>query len=338
MKKIFLLFGLVLVPSFLLGQANIDSLIKLGVYYHDAGEYDKAIELYKQALLIDQNSDLANYEIAMTYMYAKDFENSIIYSDKVISLDKNNVLQAYITKGSSLDYLGKTDESIKTFEKGIKKFGANYLLYYNLGYDYYKTKDYDKAEEAFTNAIKSNASHASSHLLLGYLMDDQERNVESLLCLHYFLFLEPNTERSKTAFQILEKQFGGNVQPDKEKPNQINIVLNTDQMDSEFGPANLMISMLEASKSTEENKNKSEDQLFIENTKSLFNILGELKKKKNKGLWWDFYIPFFNDLANSDHITTYCYYITQSSKDKSLEWLKNNNPKIVLFDQWLKEK
>lgn len=338
MKKLYLLFGLVLFPNFLSGQTNIDSLIQQGVYYHDAGKYDKAIELYKQALSIDPNSDVANYEIAMTYMYAKDYENSIKFSDKVIDIGKNNVLQAYITKGSSLDYLGKTDESIKILEKGLKKFGANYLLYYNLGYDYYKIKNYNKAEEAFTNAIKANTNHASSHLLLGYLMADQKRNVQSLLCLYYFLFLEPDTERSKTAFRILDEQFGGNVQPDKEKPNQINIVLNNDQIDSEFGPANLMISMLEASKSIEENKGKSEEQLFVENTKSFFKILGELKKDKNKGLWWDFYVPFFNDLANSDHIDTYCYYITQSSKDKSLEWLKNNNPKIVLFDQWLKEK
>lgn len=338
MKKLYLLIGFVLFPCFLSGQTNIDSLIKQGVYYHDAGEYDKAIDLYKQALNIDPNSDAANYEIAMTYMYAKDYENSIKYSDKVIELNKNNVLSAYITKGSSLDYLGKTDESIKIFEKALKKFDNNYLLYYNLGYDYYKIKNYVKAEEAFTNAIKLNASHASSHLLLGYLMSDQKRNIESLLCLHYFLFLEPNTERSKTAFRLLTEQFGGNVQPDKEKPNQINITLNTDQMDSEFGPANLMISLLQASKSTEENKNKTEDQLFIENTKSLFNILGELKKKNNKGLWWDFYVPFFNDIANSDYIDTYCYYISQSSKDSAKDWLKNNNPKIVAFDQWLKNK
>jgi tetratricopeptide (TPR) repeat protein len=338
MKKFSSILGLFLFTTSLFGQTKIDSLIQQGVYLHDAGQYDKAIEIYKQALAIDPNSDIANYEISFSYMSAKDYENSIKHSNKVIELNKDYVLQAYLTKGSSLDYLGKTNESIKLFEKGLKKFGDNYLLYYNLGYDYYKIKNYDKAEEAFANAIKTNPNHASSHLILAQLMADLNKNVQSLLCLNYFLLLEPNTERSKTAFRLLEKQFGGNVEKDKEKPNQINILIGADQMDSEFGPANLMISMLQASNYTEENKGKSEDQLFIENTKSFFNILGELKKDKNKGLWWNFYVPFFNDLANSDHIETYCYYITQSSKDKSIEWLKNNNPKIVLFDQWLKEK
>jgi tetratricopeptide (TPR) repeat protein len=338
MKRFYLFSGLVLITLYLSAQTRIDSLIQQGVYYHDAGEYNKAIELYNQALKIDPNSDAANYELAMTYMYAKEYENSIKYSDIVIELNKKNVLQAYTTKGSSLDYLGKTNESIKTFEKALRKFGAHYLLYYNLGYDYYKMKNYDKATEAFTNAIRLKSSHASSHLLLGYVMADQKKDVQSLLCLHYFLFLEPNTERSKTAFQLLKKQFGGNVRPDKEKPDQINIVLSTDQMDSEFGPASMMISMLEASGVTEREKGKTEDQLFMENTKSFFNLLGELKKEKNKGLWWDFYVPFFNDIANSDQIETYCYYISQSSVDTAKIWLNNNNPKLVLFDLWLKNK
>lgn len=338
MKKLYIISVLIIYTITLSGQTKVDSLVQQGVSLHDEGQYNKAIELYKQALAIDPNSALANYEIAFSYMAAGDYENSIIHSDKVIGLNKDYVLQAYLTKGSSLDYLGKTAESVKLFEKGLRKFGDNYLLYYNLGFDYYRIKNYEKAEEAFVKAIKINPGHSSSHFLLARLMADQNKNVQSLLCLNYFLLLEPNTSRSKTAFQLLEKQFSGNVQKDKDKPNQINILVSTDQKDSEFGAANLMISMMQAANLTEENKGKTEAQLFAENTKSFFNILGELKKNKNKGLWWDFYVPFFNDLAHSDHLETYCYYITQSLKDKSTEWLNNNNPKLVMFDLWLKGK
>ena len=338
LKKFSIILVLFLFTLNLFGQTKIDSLVQQGVSFHDEGQYDKAIEIYKQALAIDPNSALANYEISFSYMAAGNYENSIIHSDKVISLNKDYVLQAYLTKGSSLDYLGRTKESVKLFEKGLRKFGDNYLLYYNLGYDYYRIKDYEKAEEAFVKAIKINPAHSSSHFILARLMADQNKNIQSLLCLNYFLLLEPNTSRSKTAFQLLEKQFGGNVEKDKEKPNQINILVGTDQKDSEFAPADLMISVMQAANFTEENKGKTEAQLFIENTKSFFNILGELKKDKYKGLWWDFYVPFFNNLANSDHLDTFCYYISQSSKDKSTEWLNNNNPKIVMFDLWLKGK
>jgi tetratricopeptide (TPR) repeat protein len=338
MKKLYTILILFLFSISVSGQTKVDSLVQQGVTFHDEGQYNKAIELYKQALAIDPSSALANYEISFSYMAAGDYENSIIHSDKVISLNKDYLLQAYLTKGSSLDYLGRTAESVKLFEKALRKFGDNYLLYYNLGYDYYRIRNYEKAEVAFVKAIKVNPGHSSSHFLLARLMADQNKNVQSLLCLNYFLLLEPNTSRSKTAFELLEKQFGGNVEKDKDKPDQINILVGADSKDSEFGAANLMISVMKATNFTEENKGKTEEQLFTENTRSFFNILGELKKDKNKGLWWDFYVPFFNDLAKSDHLETYCYYISQSSKDKSAEWLNNNNPKIVLFDLWLKGK
>lgn len=338
MKKYILLLVSLYISINLLGQSKVDSLIQVGINYHDAGEYAKAIDFYQQALTLEPKNATASYEIAYSYMMAKDYANSIKYSDIVIKLEKNNALNAYITKGSCLDYLGKTDESIKLFEKAIKIYGDQYLLCYNLGYDYYKINDKEKAEDALVNAIKSKSSHTSSHLMLAQLMADQNKSVQSLLGLYYFLFLEPNSERSKTAVNLLEKQFGGNVQKDSNKPNQINIVFNSDQIDSEFGAATMMLSMMEASKSVEENKDKSGDQLFIENTTSFFKILGELREKKKKGLWWDFYIPFFYDLANSDHMDTFCYYITQSTRDSSADWLKNNAPKIVLFDQWLKNK
>ena len=335
MKKQILIFGLVLIFSLTYAQTSVDSLVQVGIQFHDNGQYDKAIETYKAALKIEPNSPLVNYEIALSYMHAKDYQNALKHSDKVIKLNDKFLLQAYLTKGSSLDYLGKTKESVKLFKKGIKKFGANHLLYYNLGYSYCNLKEFDKAEKALINAISTKSDHASSHLLLGFLMSDQKHRIQSLLCLHYFLFLEPNSERAKTAYHLLQQQFGSNVVKDKDKPNQINIFIDAKQLDSEFGTVEMMISMLEASKANEENKDKSEEELFIENTASFFKLLGEFKEKKNSGLWWDFYIPLFYAIAKSEHIDTYCYYISQSSNDAAVNWLKENDKKISDFSKWL---
>ncbi|TLX74570.1 tetratricopeptide repeat protein [Labilibacter sediminis] len=337
MRKQFLILVFFIFSTLVYSQTKVDSLVSVGIKYHDAGEYDKAIDAYKSALEIEPNSALVNAEISLTYMYAKDYKKSIKHCDKVIDLDDKYLLQAYNTKGSCLDYLGKTKESIKLFKKGIKKFGDHHLLYYNLGYNYYNLKEYDNAEKALINAINTKSDHASSHLLLGYLMSDKNQKVQSLLSLHYFLFLEPHSSRAKTAYHLLLEQFGGNVSRDTDKPNQINIFLDPNQTDAEFGAADLMISMLEASKTLEENKGKSDEELFIDNTTSFFKILGELKKKNNIGLWWDFYVPLFYDIAKSKHIDTYCYYISHSTNDKAKEWLNNNGNKIEEFDNWLME-
>ena len=337
MKKHFLIFGLLLLSTFLYSQISVDSLVEVGIQYHDNGEFIQAIETYKTALEIEPNSPLVNYEIALTYMYSGDYQNAIKHSDKVIKRNDKYLLQAYLVKGSCLDYLGKTKESIKLFKKGIKKFGDDHLLYYNLGYNYYNIKEFDKAEEAFIKAINTKANHASSHLFLGYLMYEKNQRVQSLLSLHFFLLLEPNSERSQNAYNLLQSQLSGGVEKNQEEPGKIDIFLSPDQLKSEFGTIDMMITILEASKSLEENEGKSDDQMFIENTTSFFKILGEHKTKENTGFWWDFYVPFFYLIAESEHIDTYCYYISQSTKETAVDWLKENEKRVTDFAKWLSE-
>ncbi len=337
MKKHFLIFGLLLISTFLYSQISVDSLVEVGIQYHDNGEFIQAIETYKTALEIEPNSPLVNYEIALTYMYSGDYQNAIKHSDKVIKKNDKYLLQAYLVKGSCLDYLGKTKESIKLFKKGIKKFGDDHLLYYNLGYNYYNIKEFDKAEEAFIKAINTKANHASSHLFLGYLMYEKNQRVQSLLSLHFFLLLEPNSERSQNAYNLLQSQLSGGVERNQEEPGKIDIFLSPDQLKSEFGTIDMMITILEASKSLEENEGKSDDQMFIENTTSFFKILGEHKTKENTGFWWDFYVPFFYLIAESEHIDTYCYYISQSTKETAADWLKENEKRVTDFAKWLSE-
>lgn len=316
-------------------QNAVDSLVALGIQLHDNQQYSEAIDIYKEALKINSNSSLVNYEISMTYMYNGDYEKSLVHSQKVIDNNQDYIMEAFITKGSCLDYLGETKQSIKLFKKGIKRFGDHYLFYYNLGYNYSKDKNYKKAEESLIKAIKSNPTHASSHLMLAYLMNDQHLRVQSLLCLHYFLLLEPASERSESALTLLNKLFTGNVYKAADRPNEISINIDPNAVKSEYGAADLMISMLEASKSLEENEHKSNEELFIENTTSFFKVLGELKDKKHTGLWWDFYVPFYTTLAQSNHMATYCYYIQYGANESARAWLEYNAEHIDAFEEWL---
>lgn len=318
------------------GQAKIDSLVKVGVEYHDNGRYDDAIRVYNEALLIDRNSPLVNYELSYTYFIKNDCEKAIEHADVAIQNGDDRLsMPAAITMGSCLDVLGKTEESIELFKSAIKKYRPNHLIYYNLGLDYYKINDYSNAEEAFLNAIDLKAEHASSHLLLGYTMEKSGKRIQSLLPLFFFLTLEPNTDRSKTAYANLMKQFVGNVKKDEKKPNQVNILLDSKNIGSEFSAAELMLSMIEATKSAKELKGIQDESFFTQNTASFFKMLGELKKENNEGVWWNFYIPFFDKIARSEHHETFVNYISQSSVSDAKTWLDENSDKLNLFAEWL---
>lgn len=335
-KQIWVALTLALLAIQVNAQSSIEDFVKEGIQYHDNGEYDKAIESYEKALNINPKSPLANYEIAYSYFSKGDYKKAIKYSDAVLKQKKDYLLQAYITKGSSLDLIGNTKESIKVFEKAIKETGGHYLLYYNLALNYYKLRDLDKAEENAIKAIENNSNHATSHLLLANIHNQKGNSVQTLLASHYFLLLEPNTNRSITAYQILQANFGGNVTKDESKPNTINIMLSPNS-DPQIGAVELMISMLEASKSIEKNEGKTEDELFIDNTESFFKVLGELKTEENTEIWWTFYTTFFYDLAQSEHLETYCKYISQSENENSKLWLAENEDKLSDFNRWVNE-
>ncbi|CAL2103473.1 TPR_REGION domain-containing protein [Tenacibaculum sp. 190130A14a] len=337
MKKIviaLLLLGAVMHVS---AQEDFNKLIEVGISNHDKGRYKDAINYYKKALELQQNSPLANYEISLSYMSLKDYKNAIKYSDKVISSSKDEryLLPAYVNKGSALDMLGKTKKSIKIFEKGIKKLGNHYLLHFNLAINYLKMNDLENGEVHLQEAIKHNPVHTSSHFYLAKINDSKGKRVQALLASYYFLFIEPESIRAQEIYAILQKNIKAGVK--KEDGKNVTINLNLLGKDDDFGAAELMLSMLEATHKLEKNKDKTKEEMFVENTKSLFLILGELKENSEKeGFWWEFYVTFYDKLAKSGHIEAFCNFVTQMDL-KSKRWIDDNEEKIKKFFTWLEK-
>jgi lipopolysaccharide biosynthesis regulator YciM len=313
-------------------ESATDNFISEGIKLHDKGDYTGAIDLYKKALQLDKRSAHANYEMASSYLALKDFENTIKYCDKVIVTNLDYIDQSYILKGSALDLSGKPLEALNTYKQGLKKYSTNHLLYYNLAFTSFNLKEYKNTDEALEKALKINPSHASSHLLLGYSMVRQGHRVKAILALYNFLLLEPKGNRTTAALDLLEEQLKKGVKKDSERSVTLTIPGKKD--DDEFYTAELMLGLLESSKTNETNKAKSASALFAENTNSFFTILGELKNDK-KGFWWNFYVDYFYGLATNKHTEAFCYYITQSKDDAAYtKWVQDNLPKIESFSAW----
>lgn len=334
MKRLVILIGLILVNLTLFSQ-NFQALIDSGVSLHDRGEYDRAIEKYLEALKIQPNSSVANYEISYSYMLKEDYVNSILYADKVIEANDGHVIPAVLTKSSALDYMGFTDQAIELLKKTIKKHGGSNLLHFNLAIDYYKINDLENAEKQLHSSLKYKFYHASSHLLMANVIQDMGRTTQSILSRSFFLLLEPNSNRSKEAIEVLKRKVIPNISAKTDSTGKkiINITFDADD-DSEFASAGLMLQMLQASKYSTDSISKSNQQIFNDAMKSLFEYLGKMDSKKKSGLWWEHYIPFFSELAKSQHMETYCYIICQSTDDEALKWVSANESLVTMFYDW----
>jgi tetratricopeptide (TPR) repeat protein len=312
--------------------AAVKDLIEQGIKMHDKKNFSGAIESYKKALQIDKKSPWANYECASSYFAMKDYENCIKHCDNVIAANIDYVDQAYILKGSALDVTGKPQEAVIIYKRALQSFTGNYLLYYNLALTSFNLKDYKTTDDALQKVLKLNPSHNNSHYLLALSMINQGKRVKAILALYNFLLLEPLGGKAEAALQALDDEFKKGVKVEKDKNSTITI---PDKKDEDFYTADLMLGLLESSTANETNKGKSETQLFVEKTESLFKILGE-SKKNNKGFWWNFYVDYFYSICENKFTEPFCQYIGQSRDSTYKKWVsdKKNLEKLEAFSTW----
>lgn len=345
MKK-FLFFWLLGATLFLslpvVAQDELTDLINQGVDLNDAGKYPEALKKYEQALLIDKKSSRAYYEIGYTYQAMKQYDNAIKAYDKVIKMGEKDetMLLSYMNKASILDDAGKPKEAIKLYKKGIEIYPNHYLLHFNLGITSFRLNKPDEAITAFENAILLNPGHASSHFALGNLQLLSGKRPQSILGQYFALLIEPKTERATETYNHLIEQLQKGVKSvDSQSGNKININLSPSSVNTEdtaFVVAEIMLSMSAAMRYIDENKNKSDEEFFVEQTDTFFKVLGDSQEEYPKqGIYWELYANFFGKLQKAGHTEAFCYHISQSKGAVVDKWMKENGEKIDAFYTWL---
>ncbi|TRZ41632.1 tetratricopeptide repeat protein [Robertkochia solimangrovi] len=333
MKNLFLSTAFVLFSiSGFCQELTLDEIIDKGIALHDEGDYESAIQMYEKALEIDSTSSLAHYEMAFSYFNTKNYVKAEEHCRKSMALDDKNMMVSYIILGNSLDMQGKPEEAIEIFKEGIEQFD-HYLLNYNYAITCFNTGDLDAAYDAITAGIQMYDAHAGSHLILSQIMEKKGDRIKSMLPIYYFLLLEPNTERSETAYSRLLGFLDQGVEKSSEKNINISVPMNGD---NDFSAAEMMISMSRATNTLTENKDKSALEHFADNNQSIFTILGELKKDK-EGFWWEVYVPFFYDLTKSDIVEPFSYYISFTQGEEVIDWFDANEEKLEKFNQFFNE-
>jgi tetratricopeptide (TPR) repeat protein len=343
----------------LFAQTNLEGIISEGIALHDKGDYKGAIAKYHQALKLDPASAMAHYELAFSHHLDKDYDSALHHAGVVIDGNNGRLgVQAAIVKGSVLDDMGNTKGSIEFYKDVLKQHPDEYLLLYNYAVSCGRLQQWEEAEAALERALRNKISHPSSHLKLAYIKADKGEKVRAVYELYFFLLLENNSPRAKEALAKLRELLYGEAKVesvsvnDKTGDKQININIAVSSSDdpqitaAEIGLATITSASLEL------NKEQSEEEKLIHDTQTLFSMLGELKenKKSTKGkkskkkqadpseqdLFWDFYVPFFFDLKNSDHTQAYCYHILQASGEDDVKaWTEANKSKLEFFYLWV---
>ncbi|MBB6463937.1 tetratricopeptide repeat protein [Flammeovirga kamogawensis] len=315
--------------SFAQGQ-NSDSeiFIRKGIELHDNGKYKKAIKQYKKALKLNNEDVLALYELAMSYLAMEDYNKSIYYSKKVIELDKddNSTILGYVNYGTSLDMLGKQDEALKVYEKGMLRFNY-YLLYYNHAVTALSMNKIELARESAISSITVNPNHGSSHLLLSktYLLEN--KLTQFLLSKYFFFLVEPSSQRSSIEYSNLKKlQHLDKDLITKDDKGNLNLNLNFNVTD-DTTYLHQEIFLLSAKTKKIINPSITDTELFVSTVKGLFETLEDFKSNEPEFVA-DFYIPIYQKIQEKKLTEPFAYFILQGSEPDAKKWLENNEKEL----------
>ena len=99
---------------------------------------DSAIQYYNSILNRKGSSSYAYFGLASAYFQKNNFKAVLKYSKKNLK-DKNDFQsQSYLLHASALDRLGRIDQAINEYERAVKIFPNDYLLWYEYAMSCYK--------------------------------------------------------------------------------------------------------------------------------------------------------------------------------------------------------
>ncbi len=161
-------------PAFAGGASPVvsgDNFFNAGVFAYESGDYDTALERFRQAISIEKGNPFYNYYMGKAYMAKGEYDKAIIYLDQArISGQK--------IPGLSFDWamvhyrMGDYAASSRLFAALSEDEPNNALARYYAGISFYRQGEYEKALSCLQEAGRMNSSlkpNASYYEALCYL-------------------------------------------------------------------------------------------------------------------------------------------------------------------------
>ncbi len=156
----------IMVDSKKSSSVDAKTYYQLGNDFYEKADYEKAIENYNMAILLNPIFSEAYFNRALCYYQLKNFDKSIVDYSKAAELDPPNSI-IYNNRGDA--YYRKQDykEAVKDYDKAIQ-LNPNYLkAFYNRGLSYASIEEYEKAIEDFSKVIQLKEDFAEAYHLRG---------------------------------------------------------------------------------------------------------------------------------------------------------------------------
>jgi len=181
----------------------------------DEGKLDASIVVLEESEKLDPTNFNYPYEIALAYVFKKDYKNAIKKLKKAKKYE-NVTSQLYQLLGNSYSLLGNRKKALSSYDEGLKKFPNAGNLYLERGNIFYDGKDYNEAVLNYEKGIEVNPEYSSNYFRAADLFLRSTNKVPGLIYGELFMNLERTTGRTKEMSQILFKAYEESISLSKD--------------------------------------------------------------------------------------------------------------------------
>jgi tetratricopeptide (TPR) repeat protein len=187
-------------------------LMAIGQVSEVLGQYQQAVECYRQALAIDPNIALANFKIGFISRAVRgDDKTALARFTRAVELDSTNATYAFQLADLYHDS-ERFAEAKKYFEKAIALDPDHAYAHYGLGEIFDQHMDQpEKGYSEYEKAIAIAPEDANLRLMVGKAYAERGRRTEAVRHLTEFLRLAPNSPEAdsvETLIRRLERSKG----------------------------------------------------------------------------------------------------------------------------------
>ncbi len=183
----------------------VGGLVRKANYEYKKGNIQKTIDLYKQALEMDDLNNNLRMSLANFYYELKDYPKTIEYYEKIIQTEANPA-PAYYSLGLLYAELNQPEKAIQNFKKTIQLNAQNTRAYYNLGLLYSQKGDTKQAEKVLLNGLTVNPNDVDVLYALTYLYINNNQLEEAKKYSEKLVQIAPNNPDFQNIYQQLLSQ------------------------------------------------------------------------------------------------------------------------------------
>lgn len=322
-----------------------EKAVQEGVVLHDAKKYDEAIAKFESVLKETPDATLPLYELGLSQYSKGDCKRSKETALRGAQYISDQLPLFYGLIANCLDDEGKSEAAIKLYrdaEDILKSYPSlrNHLssIYYNLGVTFVRLKKYNDARTELKRAVEADFGYASPHYLLSQVYSATKYKIPAFLAAARLISLDFRSQRTANSAALL----AGVLKPAAKNPKTGNIEINLDfgapTDEGDFGMFDLLLGTLTTVRG-DDDKNKSDNQLFVDAIGTVIALLTE-DKKLGSTFVGKTYIPFMVEMKKKGHVEafgTMVIYISNRHNAEAEKWINQNDGKLSAFLSWAKD-